>query len=203
MPKRILKTPLSPADLADLKIADVIYLTGRLVTCRDLAHIRVCREGLDLPVDIRNGAIMHAGPIVHKEADGNWEMVAIGPTTSMRMEKLTADFIHKTGARLIIGKGGMGPGTEDACSKYKAIHVVMPAGNAVWAASRVKRIVDVQWTDLGMAECLWVCDVEEFGPLIVSIDSEGNNLFAQKQKLIAEEKEKVYAELIKHVHYIK
>ena len=84
--KKILTTPIQDKDLLDLNIGDVVYLTGRLVTCRDVAHRRLIEQGRELPVNLEGGAIFHAGPIVRKKEDGNYEMVSIGPTTSMRME---------------------------------------------------------------------------------------------------------------------
>ena len=202
MSKKILTTPISAEDIKDLKVGDIVYLTGRMVTCRDVAHRRVIEEGLELPVDVKDKAILHAGPII-AEKDGKYEMISVGPTTSMRMEKFEEEFIDKTGVRIIIGKGGMGEGTARGCKKNKALHLVIPAGNAVWAATRVKEIVDAQWKDLGMPETLWVCDVEEFGPLIVSIDSEGNNIFEQNKVIYNERKEEVYKDIINHVHYIR
>ncbi|MBU5668705.1 L(+)-tartrate dehydratase subunit beta [Peptoniphilus sp. MSJ-1] len=202
MSKKVLTTPISADDIKDLKVGDIIYLTGRMVTCRDVAHRRVIEEGLELPVDVKDKAILHAGPIIQETEDG-YEMVSVGPTTSMRMEKFEEEFIKETGVRVIIGKGGMGEGTARGCRDNKAIHVVIPAGNAVWAATRVKKIVDAQWKDLGMPETLWVCDVEEFGPLIVSIDSEGNNIFEINKVEYNKRKDKVYEDIIENVHYIK
>ncbi|WP_071126069.1 L(+)-tartrate dehydratase subunit beta [Peptoniphilus lacydonensis] len=202
MSKKILTTPISYEDIKHLKIGDIIYLSGRMVTCRDVAHRRVIEEGLELPVDIKDKAILHAGPII-SEKNGKYEMISVGPTTSMRMEKFEEKFIEKTGVKIIIGKGGMGEGTARGCKKNKAIHVVIPAGNAVWAATRVKEIVDAKWTDLGMPETLWVCDVEEFGPLIVSIDSKGNNIFEQNKVIYNERKMDVYKDITEHVQYIK
>ncbi|MDH8335345.1 fumarate hydratase C-terminal domain-containing protein, partial [Klebsiella pneumoniae] len=83
------------------------------------------------------------------------------------------EFIAKTGVKLIVGKGGMGKGTEEGCMEHKALHCVFPAGCAVVAAVCVEEIEDAQWRDLGMPETLWVCRVKEFGPLIVSIDTHG------------------------------
>ena len=103
----------------------------------------------------------------------------------------------------IIGKGGMGPNTEYACKNYKAIHCVFPAGNAVVAAAEVEEIVDAQWRDLGMPETLWHCRVKEFGPLIVSIDTDGRNLFEENKVVFNERKEKAIQEICKHVSYIK
>ena len=203
MSKKTLTTPISYDDIKDLEVGDIIYLTGRMVTCRDVAHRRVIEEGMDLPVDVKDNSILHAGPIVRELEDGSFEMVSVGPTTSMRMEKFEKEFIKETGVRVIIGKGGMGVNTEEGCEENGAIHVVIPAGNAVWAATRVEKIVDAQWTELGMPETLWVCDVKEFGPLIVSIDTKGNNIFEQQKKKYNETKDKVYNEIIEHVHYIK
>ena len=205
MSKKILTTPIKAEDLADLKIGDVVYLTGKLITARDCAHTRVVKLGREFPVDIKDGAIFHGGPIMTKDetSPSGWRVVAIGPTTSMRMELFEKEFIEKTGVRLIIGKGGMGPNTERACKEFGAIHCVFPAGNAVVAATEVEEIVEAQWRDLGMPETLWHCHVNEFGPLIVSIDAEGRNLFEENKVIFNERKEKAIEEICKHVGFIK
>lgn len=181
MSKRILRTPIRDEDIEDLRVGDVVYLTGHLVTCRDVAHRRLIELKRELPVDIRGGAIFHAGPIVRKKADGKFEMVSIGPTTSMRMEKFERQFIAQTGVKLIVGKGGMGAQTQAGCREHKAVHAIFPGGCAVVAATQVEEIEDAQWQDLGMPETLWVNRVKEFGPLIISIDTQGNNLIEQNK----------------------
>ena len=180
--KKILTTPISAEDLADIKAGDIIYLNGSMTTCRDVAHRRLVEEGRELPVDVRNNAIFHAGPIIRPLENDKFEMVSVGPTTSMRMEKFEYEFVKETGVRVIIGKGGMKENTERACKEFGAIHCVFPAGNAVVAATEVEEIVAAEWRDLGMPETLWNCRVKEFGPLIVSIDTKGNNLF-EKNKI--------------------
>jgi L(+)-tartrate dehydratase beta subunit len=203
--KKILTTPISSEDLEEIKVGDIIYLNGYLVTCRDVAHRRLIEAGRELPVDVRGGAIFHAGPIVRpiEGQEGKFEMVSIGPTTSMRMEKFEKEFVEQTGVKLIIGKGGMGPNTEAACKEQKALHVVFPAGCAVLAATEVAEIEDHQWDDLGMPETLWVCRVKEFGPLIVSIDTEGNNLFENNKVEFNKKKARAYEEISKQVSFIK
>jgi len=201
--KKILTTPVSAEDLSDIHIGDIVYLNGSMTTCRDVAHRRLVEEHRDLPVDVRDAAIFHAGPIIRPLGDDKYEMVSVGPTTSMRMEKFEKEFVELTGVKVIIGKGGMGPNTEYACKNYEAIHCVFPAGNAVVAATEVEEIVDAQWKDLGMPETLWHCRVKEFGPLIVSIDTEGRNLFEENKVIFNERKEKVYEEICKHVKFIK
>ena len=203
MSKKILTTPIGAEDLADIKIGDVIYLTGHIVTCRDVPHRRVVQEGRELPLDIRGGAILHAGPIIRKTGEKSFEMVSVGPTTSMRMEKFEREFIAKTGVRLIVGKGGMGEGTMSGCKEFGAIHCVFPAGCAVVAATQVEQIESADWAELGMPETLWKCRVKEFGPLIVSIDAHGNNLFEQNKIKFNEKKDAALAEILPQVGFIK
>ncbi|MGP6147729.1 L(+)-tartrate dehydratase subunit beta [Jeotgalibaca sp. A122] len=198
-----LTTPIKDEDLEDIRVGDIIYLSGEMVTCRDVAHRRLVEEGRPLPVDVRGKAIFHAGPIVKDHGNDEFEMISIGPTTSMRMELFEEEFIKQTGVKLIIGKGGMGKGTEKGCKDYKALHLVYPAGNAVHAAVRVDRIKDAQWRDLGMPETLWVCDVSELGPLIVSIDAEGTNLFEKNKIEFNKRKEAAIESISKEVSFIK
>ena len=87
MAKKILTTPIKAEDLEDIHIGDIIYLSGHITTCRDVAHRRLIEGGRKLPVDLEGGAILHAGPIIRPLEDGRYEMVSVGPTTSMRMEK--------------------------------------------------------------------------------------------------------------------
>ena len=201
--KKILTTPIKDEDLENLNIGDVVYLTGRLVTCRDVAHRRLIEQGRELPVDLEGGAIFHAGPIVRKKDDGHFEMVSIGPTTSMRMEKFEREFIRQTGVKLIVGKGGMGPETAAGCQENKAVHAIFPGGCAVLAATQVEEIEGAEWQDLGMPETLWINRVKEFGPLIISIDTKGNNLISQNKAGFNEKKKPVLERISKQLSFIK
>ena len=78
-----------------------------MTTCRDVAHRRLVEEGRELPVDVKDAAIFHAGPIIRPLENDKFEMVSVGPTTSMRMEKFEYEFVKESGVRVIIGKGGM------------------------------------------------------------------------------------------------
>jgi L(+)-tartrate dehydratase beta subunit len=101
----------------------------------------------------------------------------------------------------MIGKGGMGKDTTAACREFSAIHCVYPGGCAVLGAQQVEKIESVYWLELGMCECLWVMKVREFGPLIVSIDTQGNNLFAENTAYYASRREACMApvtESLKH-----
>ena len=145
MSKKILTTPIRSEDLEDIRIGDIIYLNGYLVTARDCAHTRLVKHGRKIPVDLAGKAIFHAGPIMvpDESAGSGYRVVSIGPTTSMRMEKFEKEFIEQTGVKIIVGKGGMGPNTVAGCSQYKALHCVFPGGCAVLAAQCVEEVEDV------------------------------------------------------------
>lgn len=180
--------------MLDLRIGDYIYYTGILVTGRDDVHHRVVQMGMDCPVDLDGLALFHAGPIV-LEKPSEKIIVAVGPTSSIRMEQEEADFLRKTGVKLLVGKGAMGEKTAAACKELKVIHCNFPGGCAIQAACSVKKIVDVKWRELGMPECMWILDVQEFGPLTVTIDTEGNNLFAKNQEYYDRQKEDILPEI--------
>ncbi|MBU3653981.1 MAG: L(+)-tartrate dehydratase subunit beta [Limnohabitans sp.] len=201
--KKVLTTPLKDEDLESLNIGDVVYLTGTLVTCRDVAHRRLIELGRELPVDLKGGAILHAGPIVREKENGEYEMVSIGPTTSMRMEKFEKEFIRQTGVKLIVGKGGMGPETQAGCVENKAVHAIFPGGCAVLAATQVEKIEGAEWKDLGMPETLWINRVREFGPLIISIDTKGKNLIEENKQVFNEKKKPILEKINQQIRFIK
>ncbi|MEM1893435.1 MAG: fumarate hydratase C-terminal domain-containing protein, partial [Sulfolobales archaeon] len=84
--------------------------------------------------------------------------------------------IEKTGVKVVIGKGGMGSKTAEACKKFKAVYAVFPGGCGALGAEAVEEVVGVEWLDLGIPEALWILKVNELGPLVVTIDAYGNNL---------------------------
>jgi len=200
MAKIIITTPIDNAQIENLKIGDVVYLTGMLATCRDDGHRRLVRNGVYPAFDLKGMAILHAGPIVKKTETG-YEMISIGPTTSRRMESFEKEFIELSGVKMVIGKGGMGAKTAQACEQQKALHCIFPGGCAVTAATEVEEIVGLEWEDFGMPEAFWIMKVKEFGPLIVSIDTEGGNLFEQNKIEFNKRKDEALTELNKHIHY--
>jgi tartrate/fumarate subfamily iron-sulfur-dependent hydro-lyase beta chain len=171
--------PVDETVVRNVHAGDVIYLTGTVVTARDEAHkeaIEHYDRGDGVPVNFADVAVFHCGPIVTKQNDG-WQVVAAGPTTSSRMELFEYDFIKRFGTRVIIGKGGMGQKTVRACKEFGALYTAFTGGAAVLAADAIKKVTDVFWLEeLGMPEALWVFEVEDFGPLTVTIDAHGNNL---------------------------
>jgi len=193
-----LKTPISESEIRKLRVGDIVYLSGIIVTARDAGHSRalsLLAKGESLPIDLSGLAVYHCGPVVRKK-DGEWEIVAAGPTTSARMEAYEAEFIEKTGVRMIIGKGGMGSRTAEACKKYGAVYAIFTGGAAVLASRAMKRVVDVKWLDLGVPEAMWIIEVEEFGPLMIAIDSTGENFYEKMRTEIDRRlKEEVYPKI--------
>jgi fumarate hydratase subunit beta len=192
-----LKTPISEEDVRKLKVNDVLYITGIMVTARDAAHKRALdffKEGKKLPIDLQGLAVFHCGPIVKKE-EKKWVIVAAGPTTSTRMDIFEDDFIKNFKVRVIVGKGGMGKRTTDAMKKYGAVYGAFTGGAAILAANAIKEVKRVEWLDLGMPEALWILAVEEFGPLTVAIDTQGKNLFDEVGKRVEEVRPKIYEKL--------
>ncbi len=193
MLKKKLSTPLEEGEINELKLGDIVYLTGEVYTARDKAHRRIIEyesRGKEKEIPIRNGAVIyHCGPLMRmlkgmqkkgeREGKGEWELIAAGPTTSSRMDDTTPVVIEKLGIRAIIGKGGMGISTREAMRKYGCVYFSMTGGAAVLAATRIKAVEAVYWEDLGMAEAVWYLLVEDFGPLVVSIDAGGNSLYAE------------------------
>jgi len=192
-----LATPITEEQIRKLRVNDEVYITGTIVTARDQAHNRALqlhKEGKPLPINLKGLAVFHCGPIVKKEGD-KWVVVAAGPTTSTRMDLFEDEFIKNFGARVIIGKGGMGKRTTDAMQKYVAIYGAFTGGAAVLAAKAIKNVKAVEWLDLGMPEALWIFEAEEFGPLTVAIDSHGNNLFEDVKKKTEENRKAIYERL--------
>ena len=200
------KTPVTDEDIRKVHIGDVIYLTGDIVTGRDDVHHRVVIGGKEPPVDLTGKAIFHAGPIMKKiSSDGEpdkYKVISVGPTTSMRMEKAQAEFLEKTGVKIIIGKGGMGPKTTKGCVDNCAVHTIFPGGCAVVAAEEVIDCEGVEWLDLGMPEAMWKLKCDKFGPLIVSIDSYGNNLIENNKVEFNEKREKALEDLKGKLSYM-
>ena len=182
---KVLNTPLSEADVRSLKLGETIFLTGPVITGRDEMHIRALEydsEGKDVPEDIRGSALFHCGPIMKQMADGSWRVIAAGPTTSARMNKLEPEMIERFGIRAIIGKGGMSKDVAEAMRRCGCVYLAATGGAAILLAEGLCNCRGCEWLDLGMAEAMWRFDTQKFGPLIVAMDAEGNSLYEDVRK---------------------
>ncbi len=176
--KRI-EYPFTLNSIKDLKCGERIIVSGRVITARDRAH-KYLFEGNKCPVELKDGAIYHCGPVVIQK-DGKWVVRAAGPTTSMRQEPYTAKIIEQYHPRLIIGKGGMGEGTRKACIKYGCVYLQTVGGAASWIARNVEKVASVHlFKEFGYAEALWEFFVKDM-EAIVAIDTRGRSIHKRIQ----------------------
>lgn len=171
-----LTTPLTEAQVRDLKVGDTVELTGRLYTGRDAVHHRL-HHGDQPPVDLNGAVIYHCGPVMVQVGD-KYECRGAGPTTSSREEPYQWEVMRDHHIRAVIGKGGMGPKTLEGCVKYGCVYLHAIGGAAQVCAERITRVDGVDWLDLGSPEAIWHLWVEKF-PCIVTMDSHGNSLHQQ------------------------
>jgi fumarate hydratase class I len=175
-----LHTPLTDEVIRSLKVGDEICLSGVVRTGRDAVH-KYLHEGGTLPegVSLQGGVIYHCGPVVVKDPAGAWKVVAAGPTTSTREEPYQAQIIREHGLRAIIGKGGMGDRTLEACRAHGCVYLHAVGGAAQVLAECVKKVLQVHFLEkFGSPEAIWELEVENF-PAVVTMDAHGRSLHAE------------------------
>ncbi len=172
-----LAIPFTEDKIRALKVGDEVEITGTLFTGRDAVH-KYLHDGGEPPVDLTDGIIYHCGPVVVKE-NGVWVVKAAGPTTSIREEPYQGDLIRRLRIRGVIGKGGMGKKTLDACREVGAVYLHAIGGAAQVLAERVTAVPGVHLMEkFGSPEAIWEFQVDRF-PVVVTMDSHGNSLHAQ------------------------
>jgi len=170
-----LKTPIPEQDIRNLRVGDIVAITGKIFTARDAIHHGLATGKFTLPVDWQGGVVYHCGPVVVKEG-GNWVVKAAGPTTSIREEPYEHDIIKKFGIRAIIGKGGMGEKTSKACAEYGCAYIHAIGGAAQVLAQRIIRVSNVYFLEeVGAPEAIWEFEVEGFTG-VVTMDATGASL---------------------------
>jgi fumarate hydratase class I len=168
----VLRTPLTEAQMRDLKVGDVVLVSGRVNTGRDAVHAHLTKH--DPPIDLSGSVLYHCGPVVAKEGEG-WRVTAAGPTTSIREEPYQADIIRRFGVRAVIGKGGMGAKTLGALKDSGAVYLNAIGGAAQFYARCIDRVEGVSLLEFGTPEAMWHLVVTDF-PAIVTMDAHGNSL---------------------------
>lgn len=173
---REIKLPASEKAIRELRVGDVVAVTGVMMTARDAAHkYMVEQPAAEVAEVLREGMIYHCGPVVRKDGD-TYSFVAAGPTTSIREEPYQATVMRKYTVRGIIGKGGMEKATLDACREIGAVYLSAIGGLATILARSVKRVIAVhKLQEFGVPEAMWVIDVERF-PAVVTMDSHGRSI---------------------------
>ena len=184
-----LQAPLTEEDVAQLRIGDTVYVSGKAFTCRSRLQKYIFNEGHELPFTTEDRNILiHNGPIVVKE-NGQWKLVCFMPTSSIRCEKWGAKSVDEWGLRMIIGKTTMGEDTAAMMKEKKCVHVSPQSVSPNQWIDSIK-VEDVYlYDELGRIEAAWFFELNDLGPFIVDIDTEGNNFFDHLDVEIAKNKE--------------
>ena len=185
-----LNYPFSKEAVRELKVGDMVLITGKMFTGRDAVHKKL-HDGAKPPVDFNNQIIYHCGPVMLKQDDGKYKVMAAGPTTSIREEPYQWEVMRDHGIVGVIGKGGMGPQTLKGCQEYGCVYLHAIGGAAQVLAERIDSVENVYWEDLGSPEAIWELNVTEF-PVVVTMDAHGNSLHSE----ILEKSEAKFKELI-------
>ncbi len=195
-----LTVPVSEQAISDLPIGTVVYLDGVIYTAREGVYQRVLDEGEPLPLDLPavSNVNFHCSPAASVGPNGSYNIGGVTATASFRFAKWMQRWFAQTGARIIIGKGGMSE------THYRELFLPAGAiylttvgyGTGALLGRGIKSVRDVFWIDqLGNAQAMWVFNVENFGPFIVDSDHDGNSLFARQGRLVNEKLESLYAGL--------
>ena len=189
-----LTTPVSESAVRGLKVGDEVAITGILFTGRDAVH-KYLHEGGQLPPEVhfKGGILYHCGPVVIKDEQGNWKCVAAGPTTSIREEPYQWQVIRNFGLRGVIGKGGMGEKTRQACQKFGCVYLHAVGGAAQVLAECIKEVEDVHLLEkFGSPEAIWQLRVESF-PVVVTIDAHGGSLHKDVESTSQQKLTEIYS----------
>jgi fumarate hydratase class I len=170
-----LSFPIKKDETKKLKAGDIVSLSGIIYTARDAAHKFLFEKRPKVFKNkLADTAIYHCGPIVRKKGK-KYSIVAAGPTTSIREEPYMADIIKNFKIRAMIGKGGMGKKTIEACKKHKCVYLSAVGGAAAVLAKSIKEVRNVYKLEFGVPEAIWELEVKDF-PAIVTMDSKGKSL---------------------------
>lgn len=191
-----LNLPASTEDLRKLEIGSVAYLTGRVFTAREGVYKHAIEDGAGMPAsrEALGLANFHCSPAASINGDGTHTVGAVTATASFRFARWLDDWLKLSGCNIIMGKGGM---TSDI---YRNVFVPNNAiylttvgyGTGALLGRGIKRVAGVYWDHLGLAQAIWVLDVEKFGPFLVESDLAGNSLFERENEKIAPGLEKLY-----------
>ncbi len=193
---RLSTTPTQEA-LDDLKLGDIVYLDGLLYTAREGVYKRALENKDDIPMDLpsQSATNFHCSPAARINPDGSFEMGAVTATASFRFAKWLPEWFEKTGAKLIIGKGGM------TSKDYKGYFVPNGAiylstvgyGTGALLGRGIEKVEAVHWEEeLGIAQAMWVIRCNNMGPFIVASDKHGNCLFERENDKIMKNLDRVY-----------
>ena len=193
-----LELPAGIDDLRNLEIGAVAYLSGRIFTAREGVYKRAIEDGVGMPAsrDVLGLVNFHCSPAATVNPDGSYIVGAVTATASFRFAKWLDGWFAVSGCNIIIGKGGM---TSDVYRRsfipHAAVYLTTVGyGTGALLGRGIRRVAGVYWlAELGLAQAVWVLDVEKFGPFLVESDLAGNSLFERENARIAPGLDRLYA----------
>lgn len=193
---RLSTTPTAEA-ITELRLGDVVYLDGLIYTAREGVYMRALEDKANIPMDLpgESAANFHCSPAARINEDGSFDMGAVTATASFRFSKWLPEWMEKTGAKLIIGKGGMSSKDyKDYFVPNGAIYLsTVGYGTGALLGRGIERVEAVHWNEeLGLAQAMWVIKCNKMGPFIVASDLKGECLFERENEKISKNIEKVY-----------
>jgi L(+)-tartrate dehydratase beta subunit len=198
-PREKIKLSTNPnkSDLEALNIGDVVYLDGVIYTAREGVYKKVLEEGSNLPIDLPkiSATNFHCSPAAVQHEDGSFSLGAVTATASFRFSKWIGAWLKKSGAKLIIGKGGMSSKDyKDHFVPHGALYLTTVGyGTGALLGRGVKGVKSIHWKkEIGLAQAMWVIQVKNFGPLLVESDFAGNSLFERENEKIKKNIENAY-----------
>jgi L(+)-tartrate dehydratase beta subunit len=176
-----LTTPVTEAQVRQLRINDTVTLQATLFGIRDATQIHMFDHGRGTRFDLRGHAVIHTAPNVKKVErsaafPAGYAPICIGTTTSDRMERFTAPLMEQYGVRMIVGKGGLREASQAAFAELGGVYLAIVGGTAALETTWIEQIEDVDLDDLN-PESLWKFRIRNFGPLLVAMDSHGGSLY--------------------------
>ena len=191
--------PVTEAQVRALKVNDTVSLNGTLFGIRDATYIHMFDRGRKTRFDMYGHAVIHTAPNVRwvgetAAAPSGYESICIGTTTSARMERFTRPLMEQYGVRITIGKGGLFAASQAAFKDIGGVYLAIVGGAAALETTWIEQIEEVDLDDLN-PESLWKFRVKDFGPLLVSMDSYGGNLYTEVNKAAKDNRAAVLAAL--------
>ena len=197
MKTKHIELPLSDESFEGLELGTAVYLQGTIYTGREGLYKRVLDQGIEPPVPFQSlgNANFHCSPAASVNEDGSYNLGAVTATASFRFARWLSRWFEISGCRVIIGKGGT---TEEDYRKHfvpnGAIYLsTVGYGTGALLGRGIKQVKDVYWLkEMGIAQAMWVLDVENFGPFIVESDMDGNSLFEREGRIINQNVDSLY-----------
>jgi L(+)-tartrate dehydratase beta subunit len=192
-----LRAPVDETGLAPLRIGQVVYLDGVIYTGREALYDWALQKKKPLPVDLADvsNVNFHCSPAATVTDDGAYRVGAVTATASFRFERYLEDWLPLSKAKVIIGKGGMPPAAyRDVFVPNGAVYLTTVGyGTGALLGRGIRAVRDVYLLEqFGIAQAVWVLEVEHFGPFIVESDLTGASLFEEQNAAIDRSVQELY-----------